>query len=242
MLRFTNEARDASGNVVYSNRGAIFARAEWGKIKYQEDYEDTQRVVAFDEYLASHETTRAVKDPASPPGTYDIEDVRRQYIGFETAQRRAAIQSSTTRSGGTATWWTTTTRCSSTRSTRKGLRTGRLLCPPSGWLALYFASLGPWPAVFEPLFPIVPTPGKRIVNMSQEVEWSVRIKVGDHLSVRRRIADVFQKAVSLDPEAVWIVAEAVITNQHGEEVCVIRNTLLTHRTAEEQGSGNEEQA
>jgi len=28
---------------------------------------------------------------------------------------------------------------------------------------------------------------------------------------------VFQKAVSLDPEAVWIVAEAVITNRHGEE-------------------------
>ena len=59
MLRFTNEARDASGNVAYSNRGAIFARAEWGKIKFQEDYEDTQKVVAFDEYLASHESTRA---------------------------------------------------------------------------------------------------------------------------------------------------------------------------------------
>ncbi|KKK78743.1 hypothetical protein LCGC14_2840520, partial [marine sediment metagenome] len=35
---------------------------------------------------------------------------------------------------------------------------GAALCPPSGWLALYFASLGPWPAVFEPLLPIVPTP------------------------------------------------------------------------------------
>jgi len=59
MLRFTNEARDENGNVVYANRGAIFARAAWGKIKYQEDYEDTQKVVAFDEYLASHERTRA---------------------------------------------------------------------------------------------------------------------------------------------------------------------------------------
>ena len=59
MLRFTNETRDAGGNVVYANRGAIFAQAVWGKIKYQEDYEDTQRVVAFDEYLASRETTRA---------------------------------------------------------------------------------------------------------------------------------------------------------------------------------------
>ncbi len=59
MLRFTNEARDENGSVVYSNRGAIFARAAWGKIKYQEDYEDTQKVVAFDQYLASREKTRA---------------------------------------------------------------------------------------------------------------------------------------------------------------------------------------
>ncbi|TMB69991.1 MAG: nuclear transport factor 2 family protein [Chloroflexi bacterium] len=59
LLRFTNEARDEIGNVVYANRGAIFARAAWGKIKYQEDYEDTQKVVEFDEYLASHEKTRA---------------------------------------------------------------------------------------------------------------------------------------------------------------------------------------
>ncbi len=115
---------------------------------------------------------------------------------------------------------------------------GAVQCPPSGWLALYFASLGPWPAVFEPLFPIVPTPGKRIVNMSQEVEWSERIKVGDRLSVKRLIADVYQKAVSLDPEAVWIVAEAAISNQRGETVCVIRNTMLTHRTPEEMEEGS----
>ena len=59
LLRFTNEARDANGNVVYANRGAIFAQAAWGKIKRQEDYEDTQKVVAFDEYLASQQQTRA---------------------------------------------------------------------------------------------------------------------------------------------------------------------------------------
>ena len=59
MMRFTNEARDPEGDVVYANRGAIFARAAWGKITYQEDYEDTQKVVAFDEYLASQQQTRA---------------------------------------------------------------------------------------------------------------------------------------------------------------------------------------
>lgn len=116
---------------------------------------------------------------------------------------------------------------------------GAVLCPPSGWLALYFASLGPWPAVFEPLIPIVPTPGKRIINMSQEIEWFGRIKVGDHLSVRRRIADVFQKPVSLDPEAVWIVAELTITNQRDETVCIMRNALLTHRAPDEVASTEE---
>jgi len=59
MLRFTNEARDANGTIVYANGGAIFARAAWGKIKYQEDYEDSQKVVAFDKYLASQQQTRA---------------------------------------------------------------------------------------------------------------------------------------------------------------------------------------
>jgi ketosteroid isomerase-like protein len=53
-MRFTNEARDPdSGAVVYANRGIIYARAVWGKITYQEDYEDTQRVVEFDSYLAA---------------------------------------------------------------------------------------------------------------------------------------------------------------------------------------------
>jgi acyl dehydratase len=115
---------------------------------------------------------------------------------------------------------------------------GAVLCPPSGWLALYFASLGPWPAAFEPLFPIVPTPGKRIVNMSQDVEWFARIKAGDHLSVVRRIVDVYQKGITIDPEAVWIVSDADITNQRDELVCRIRNTFLTHRTPAEVTAAN----
>lgn len=166
-------------------------------------------------------------------GDYDIETVRQKYIGFETAPARGRypVEHDPIRR-----------HCHMVDDNNplfldpeyaKSTSHGALLCPPSGWLALYFASLGPWPAVFEPLFPIVPTPGKRIVNMSQEVEWFARIKVGDHLCVRRRIADVYQKSVSLDPQAVWIVAEAIISNERDEIVCVIRNTLLTHRTPAE---------
>jgi acyl dehydratase len=164
---------------------------------------------------------------------YDIEAVRQKYIGTEIAKARGRfpVEHDAIRR-----------HCHMVDDNNplfldpeyaKGTEHGAVLCPPSGWLALYFASLGPWPAVFEPLLPIVPTPGKRIVNMAQEVEWSGRIKVGDHLSVRRRVADVYQKGISIDPEAVWIVAEAIITNEHDDTVCVIRNTLLTHRTPDE---------
>ncbi len=170
-------------------------------------------------------------------GGYDIEAVRRKYIGFETAKARGRYP---------VEYDAIRRHCHMVDDNNplfldpeyaKTTAHGAVLCPPSGWLALYFASLGPWPAAFEPLFPIVPTPGKRIVNMSQEVEWHCHIKAGDHLSVRRRIADVYQKAISIDPEAVWIVAEAFIENQDDELVCVVRNTMLTHRTPEEVAAG-----
>jgi len=164
---------------------------------------------------------------------YDIEAVRRQYIGFETAKARGRypVEHDTIRR-----------HCHMVEDNNPlfidpeyaaGTEHGAVLCPPSAWLALYFASLGPWPAAFEPLFPMVPTPGKRIVNMSQDVEWFARIKVGDHLSVVRRVVDVFQKGIQIDPEAVWIVSDVDITNQRDELVCRIRNTFLTHRTPAE---------
>ena len=110
---------------------------------------------------------------------------------------------------------------------------GSVICPPSGWLAMYFASLGPWPAAFESLVPMVPTPGNRIVNMSQDVEWFHPIKIGDRLSVHRRVVDIYKKSISIDPEAIWIVSESTISNQKNEITCTVRNTLLTHRTPEE---------
>jgi len=165
--------------------------------------------------------------------SYDIDAVRKKYIGFETAKARGRypVEYDAIRRHCHMVDDNNPLFIDLDYAQRTAI--GAVTAPPSGWLALYFASLGPWPAVFEPLFPIVPTPGKRIVNMSQEVEWLTRIKVGDHLSVTRRVADVFQKGISIDPEAVWIVAEVVITNQREERVCTIRNTLLTHRTPDE---------
>lgn len=52
---FTDPAHDESGAVVYENRAVLFARAVWGKIVYQEDYEDTVKAEQFDRYLARRE-------------------------------------------------------------------------------------------------------------------------------------------------------------------------------------------
>ncbi len=45
------------GSDVYANRAVLFVTTRWGKIQNQEDYEDTERVAAYDRVLAarSHE-------------------------------------------------------------------------------------------------------------------------------------------------------------------------------------------
>ena len=52
-VQFNDEARDAEGTVVYTNRALIFARLRWGRIVDEEVYEDTQKVAEFDEHLAA---------------------------------------------------------------------------------------------------------------------------------------------------------------------------------------------
>ena len=48
-LRFY--ADDAEGNRVYENHAMIFLKARWGKVVYEETFEDTERTAAFDAYL-----------------------------------------------------------------------------------------------------------------------------------------------------------------------------------------------
>ena len=49
---FIDRATDPAGDVVYENRVMFLVRATWGKVVYQEDFLDTQKVAAFDEHLA----------------------------------------------------------------------------------------------------------------------------------------------------------------------------------------------
>jgi hypothetical protein len=45
---FTDRARGDDGRVIYENRAVLLIKARWGKVVYQEDFLDTQRVELFD--------------------------------------------------------------------------------------------------------------------------------------------------------------------------------------------------
>ena len=48
-----------AGVDVYSNRAVLTVRAVWGKIRSQEDYEDTERVAAYDQLQGSSDDDRS---------------------------------------------------------------------------------------------------------------------------------------------------------------------------------------
>lgn len=54
-LLFTDHARRPDGEVVYRNRGVIYGKIAWGKIKHYEVFEDTEKVAEFDRYLETRE-------------------------------------------------------------------------------------------------------------------------------------------------------------------------------------------
>jgi ketosteroid isomerase-like protein len=52
VLRGTDHFEEPDGTPVYDNRYVIWARTRWGRIYDNEVYEDTERSLAFDNYLA----------------------------------------------------------------------------------------------------------------------------------------------------------------------------------------------
>jgi hypothetical protein len=52
-------AVDPDGGDAYGNRAVLMINARWGKIRRQEDHEDTERAAAFDAYMDSGGTTRS---------------------------------------------------------------------------------------------------------------------------------------------------------------------------------------
>lgn len=114
----------------------------------------------------------------------------------------------------------------------KSTKHGTVVCPPL--LVGNFASAGLWPpAKDQPALPPIPTPGDRNINLTTEYEFSKPVKVGDRLSIKSRIADIYIKSIRLDPKAFWTKTERIITNQDGEVVAVATNLGVRHRTPEQ---------
>jgi ketosteroid isomerase-like protein len=54
-VRGTDYLRSGDGELVYENRYVIWGHLRWGLLRDYEVYEDTQKTVALDEWLATHE-------------------------------------------------------------------------------------------------------------------------------------------------------------------------------------------
>ena len=83
-----------------------------------------------------------------------------------------------------------------------------------------------------------PTPGKYLINMAQEWEWYKPVLIGDRLTMKMRIGDVYIKPIRIDPKAFWIVMEMHFSNQRGEMVALGRNIVLCHRSPDEVAADN----
>ncbi|MEQ1887920.1 MAG: MaoC family dehydratase N-terminal domain-containing protein [Alphaproteobacteria bacterium] len=124
----------------------------------------------------------------------------------------------------------------------------RTPCPPTAlWIFSMVERLGPKgpraarsskvkpdeKASDSPFSLSMPMIGSQFTNMGRELEFLLPVYVGDHLSSATRTADIYLKPTRLDPESLWIVNEDIITNQNDEVVCLIRNTLMNFRTPDE---------
>ena len=115
----------------------------------------------------------------------------------------------------------------------KKTKYGEVICPP------LFITLagggGPWPPATKqaPSLPPILSPGDRNINLTTEWEFLKPVKVGDRLSSKSRLADVYILEIRMDPKAFWTQTERIITNQDGEVVAIARNLGLRHRTPEQ---------
>ncbi len=167
-------------------------------------------------------------------GPYDIEAVRREWIGRKSpvVRGRYPVEYDSIRR-----------HCHMVEDTNPlfldpeyGAQSewGAVIAPPV--MTRYFAGAGVWPPATDEstlLMRQVPVRGGRSINLNTEWEYLQPVKVGDHLSTQTEVIDVYEKSIRLDPRSIWIETEMRITNQDGELVAIGTNTVCRHRTPEQ---------
>jgi hydroxyacyl-ACP dehydratase HTD2-like protein with hotdog domain len=78
---------------------------------------------------------------------------------------------------------------------------------------------------YEGKFPIPPTPLPRLMDGGTEIEFFVPIRVGDTLTGRCKITDIYQKDGRTGP-LIFVARETSFTNQQGELVLVEKGAAI----------------
>jgi hypothetical protein len=159
---------------------------------------------------------------------YDIETVKRQWEGRETPLRwgRYPVEHDPIRR-----------HCHMVEDDNPRFLTEGW-CPPV--LVDIFAAAGPWPTSEPGLLGLIrqiPTPGDRLINLNQELEWFRAVRVGERLGCRHRILSVEVRPTRLDPLSVWVRTETVVVDARDEIVARTGNQILIHRTPEAVAAG-----
>lgn len=115
----------------------------------------------------------------------------------------------------------------------KKTKYGEVICPPG---AVQLVARRTWPPeAEEERLPDIPAPEGMNVpfNMGNEWELLKPIKVGEKLSYKRRLAEVYMKSIRFDPHAFWSTTEQVFMNEAGEEVAIFRSFGLRYRRVDD---------
>lgn len=107
---------------------------------------------------------------------------------------------------------------------------GGLIAPPLFYMAPLTepkpeSELRPDGLPYEGKFPIPPTPLPRLMDGGTEIEFFQPIRVGDVLTGRSKIVDLYQKEGRSGP-LIFVVRETSFTNQHGVLVLIEKGASI----------------
>lgn len=112
----------------------------------------------------------------------------------------------------------------------KNSRYGGLIAPPLFYMApltepVPETELRPDGLPFEGKFPVPPTPLPRLLDGGTEVEFLQPVRVGDVLTGRSKITDIYQKNGRSGP-LIFVQRETTFTNQRGELVLIEKGASI----------------
>lgn len=101
---------------------------------------------------------------------------------------------------------------------------GGLVAPPLFYMApltdpVPESEMRPDGMPYEGRYPIPPTPLPRLMDGGTEIEFFVPVRVGDRLTARSKITDIYQKE-GRSGALIFVVRETTYTNQNDELVVV----------------------